>query len=141
MNGTVVFWIVIALFLGVLEAATVSLISIWGAVSALVCAVLSYFGAGMNITSAVFIIVTAVLLAFTRPLVKHRLNAAAVPTNADRIIGAEAVVIKSISPNVKGQVDVGGTVWTAVSPCGEISEGEKVKVISIEGVKAVVEPL
>ena len=60
-------------------------------------------------------------------------------TNADRLIGREGVVIVPFnSTEGKGQVKVDGQIWSAKS--GEdYTEGTKVTVKAIEGVKLVVE--
>ncbi len=63
-----------------------------------------------------------------------------VKTNADRYIGKLAVVTEEISNiDAKGQVKVDNQIWSARSQNGEtISEGTKVNVLRIEGVKLIV---
>ena len=56
----------------------------------------------------------------------------------DGEIGKIGDVTKKISPNKYGEVKVFDSVWTAKSD-KEIKVGEKVKVLSIEGVKLIVE--
>ena len=87
-----------------------------------------------------FVFVSAILLIFTKPLVKRKLDAKKIPTNADRVIGAEAVVTQEIDPlNGSGLVKVFGQVWSAKSEDEtEIAVGEKVTVKQIQGVKLVV---
>lgn len=66
-----------------------------------------------------------------------------VSTNADRIIGEEARVIKEILPLKKaGQIEVLGQIWSAIAEDGQssIPEGATVRVLAIHGVKAVVRP-
>lgn len=138
MNQLVVFWLAAAVVFGLLEIVTAPLISIWFCGGALVAALTSVFADSLWISAIVFVVVSALLLAFTRPLVKNKISPKAQPTNADRIIGQPAVVIQHIDPvENKGQIKVGGQVWSAKSDCA-IDEGEKVTVMSIEGVKAVV---
>ena len=63
------------------------------------------------------------------------------PTNADRVLGHEGIVIKTIDPmDGKGQIKVLGQVWSAKAD-KVIEEGSKVKVLSMEGVKLIVEEL
>ena len=79
-------------------------------------------------------------LYFTRPLVKKYVNSRSQPTNADMVIGKEALVTEAID-NVEsaGAVAVGGKVWTARSENGEpIEVGSIVTVLRIEGVKLIV---
>lgn len=139
MNESVIFWLILAVVLGIVESATFSLVSIWGAVSALICALISGLSKETDWIPFLFVAITVILIILTRPLSKRLLNDKAVATNADRVIGSKADVIKKISSNSPGQVSVMGQVWTALSEDGtEISEGMKVVVISIEGVKVIV---
>ena len=59
------------------------------------------------------------------------------PTNADRVVGKEAVVTETVD-NLRGQglVSVGGNVWTARSENDLVlPEGSRVTILRIEGVK------
>ena len=142
MNEAVIFWLILAVILFAVEAATLSLVSIWAALAALVCAVIAFVGVSNYWVSVCFVLLTASLLISTRPFVKKYLNSRVVPTNADRIIGLEAEVVKSIGKNATGQINVRGTIWTAASlNSEEIKEGTRVIIISIEGVKAIVKEI
>lgn len=142
MNDGVIFWLIIAVVLGMIEAATVNLVTVWAAIAALAAAVCAAFGVGGYALFAVFVVVTAVLLILTRPLAKRIMLKKTVPTNADRIIGAEGIVTERIETlENKGQIKVMGQVWSAKSADDEVIEvGDTVTVISLEGVKAVVAP-
>ena len=138
MNQLVTFWLIAAVVFGIVELITAPLICVWFCGGALVAALVGYFTNSMWISTAIFVLVSALLLAFTRPLVKNKIAPKVQPTNADRIIGKEAVVILGIDPvENKGQIKVDGQVWCAKSDRA-IDEGERVTVSSIEGVKAVV---
>ncbi len=140
MNTLTVVWLIVAVVLGVVEASTVNLITLWFAVSALVAALIAAFGAGVGVQITVFIVVSAILVVATRPLAKRFLNRKIVATNADRIISAQGVVVEEIN-SVKGigQVKVMGQVWSAKSANGDnIADGTDVKVVALEGVKVVV---
>lgn len=54
-----------------------------------------------------------------------------------QIVGKTGVVRKAIKPGSEGVVLVGSELWTAVSE-EELGEGERVKVVSVEGFKLVV---
>lgn len=138
MSQLVMFWLFAAVVLGVIELVTAPLICIWLCGGALVAALAGFFTQSVWVSLLAFVVVSALMLAFTRPLVKSKLTPKVQPTNADRIIGKEGVVIVGIdSVENKGQIKVDGQVWSAKSDC-PIDEGEKVTVSSIEGVKAVV---
>ncbi len=139
----IVLWgAAVAVFLAV-ELATVGLTSIWfalGSAAALVCALL---GAALWLQIACFIAVSAAALALTRPLAKKFINSRTQPTNADRVVGAEALVRERID-NLEetGAVAVDGKVWTARSAGGGVIEpGVIVTVERIDGVKLIVAPV
>ena len=80
-------WLGAAVLFGVVEALTAGLVSIWfvaGAAAALIGALL---GAGTGVQVALFLAVSALALAVTRPLLRKITAAKAVPTNADRVLG------------------------------------------------------
>ena len=91
----------------------------------------------------VFVAVSAVLLVLTAPLSRKFRNQKKTSTNADRLLEQEGVVLRRIAPiENKGQIKVMGQVWSASGQNGEpIDDGEKVKVVSIEGVHAIVKKL
>ena len=77
-----------------------------------------------------------------RPLAQHYVNDRKVATNADRVIGREAVVTEDID-NIqgKGRVSISGADWTARAEDDRpIPAGSTVRVLRIEGVKVIVAP-
>ena len=61
------------------------------------------------------------------------------PTNSDRLIGKNAMVVKKITPEEKGRVSVEGLTWLA--RCKEdVRPGREVKILNIEGATLIVEP-
>lgn len=138
MNQLVTIWLAAAVAFGVLELITAPLVCIWFCGGALAAALTSVFTQSVFITATVFVVVSALLLVFTRPLIKSRISPKIQPTNADRIIGKEAIVVEAIDPiENKGQIKVDGQVWSAKCEY-PLKMGEKVIISSIEGVKAVV---
>ena len=119
------------------EAATVNLVSIWfigGSVAGLVCAIL---GAPTLLQFAVFILVSALLLALLRPLLKKYLRVKPTKTNADRLVGQEALVTEQID-NLRetGAIRINGVLWTAKSADDtQIPIGTRVVIERIEGAK------
>ena len=89
-----------------------------------------------------FIVVSIVLLLVTRPLAVKYFNKDRVRTNAESLIGSQAIVISEID-NLQGvgQVTVGGQEWSAKSKDSQhkFKVGEVVEVIEIQGVKLIVE--
>ncbi len=140
MNNEAIIWLIAAVVLGVIEASTVNLITLWFAVSALIVTIIASFGAGMGVQITVFIVVSAILVVSTRPLARRFLNRKTIATNADRIISAKGVTIEEInSLKGTGQVKVMGQVWSAKTVNGEnIADGTPVTIVALEGVKVVV---
>lgn len=136
-------WLAAIIFFGILEALTAGLLSIWFVAGSLVALIAATMGASLSVQMAVFILVSAIALAATRPLVKRYLNGSIIPTNADRVLGERARVTETIdNENATGAVYVDGKTWTARSTDGSvIPEGEQVQIETIEGVKLFVKIL
>ena len=134
------FWIIAMVVFLVIEAVTVGIVSIWFAIGALFAMVTAMLGADLWVQITVFIIVSAVALYFTRPLVKKYVNNKVEPTNADMLIGKECRVVETIDNlSGTGAVYIDGKTWTARSVDEEIiREGQLVKAERIEGVKLIV---
>ena len=89
-SNPVIFWLIVAIAAGVIEASTAGLFSVWFAIGALVTMAPAWLGASFNVQIAVFIAASAAALVFTRPFFKRVLHVGHTPTNADMLIGAEA---------------------------------------------------
>ena len=137
------FWFAAAAILVIVEIATLGLTTIWFAVGALVAGFLSLAKVHLVIQIIAFAAVAALLLLMTRPLAARYLNSQTKKTNADSLIGEICLVTTPIN-NLKaeGQAVVRGQEWTARSIDGSlIPEGAKVKIVSISGVKLMVETI
>ena len=135
------FWFAAAAILVIVEIATLGLTTIWFAVGALIAGFLSLAKVHIVIQIIVFAAVAALLLFMTRPLAAKYLNSQTKRTNADSLIGEICLVTVPIN-NLKaeGQAVVKGQEWTARSIDGSlIPEGTKVRIVSISGVKLMVE--
>ena len=135
-------WLAVAILFGILEAATLGLTSIWFALGALGAMVVAMFNGPVWLQTLVFVLISAVTLVLTRDIAKQFFNRSRQPTNADRIIGAEALVLEDVdNMHATGTVRAGGAVWTARSRDGTlIPKDSTVRVVDIDGVKAIVVP-
>ncbi len=134
------FWIVMLVAFVVIEASTAQLLTIWFAVGSLAALISQMLGADIWLQWLIFVAVSAIVVAATRPLVKKYARPKVQPTNADRCIGQTAVVTEDID-NVagKGAVKVNGIEWSARSESGKtIKTNETVTVAKIDGVKLIV---
>ncbi len=137
------FWAALTVILVIVEALTVQLVTIWFAVGSLAAVIANLAGANAIWQSIIFVAVSLVVLALTRPYVKKAIEKRAVPTNADRCIGMEAIVCEKIDNRAgQGQVKIGGITWTARSGNDSVIEPDEVVVVKkIEGVKVIVEKI
>ena len=134
------FWIIAMVVFLVIEAVTVGIVSVWFDIGALFAMVTAMLGANLWVQITVFLVVSAIALYFTRPLVKKFVNNKVEPTNADMLIGKECRVVETIDNlSGTGAVYVDGKTWTARTVDEEIiPEGQLVKAERIEGVKLIV---
>ena len=140
-NIPAIVWLVLLLAFAALEGITVGLTSIWFAAGALAALIAALLHGPLWLQIALFLAVSILCLLAVRPLARKYVNTQVQPTNADRVIGAEARVTEDID-NIqgKGAVSVGGIIWTARSDSDEvIPAGSLVRVLRIEGVKVFVE--
>ena len=142
--GESIFWLVALIVFAVGEAVTVGLTSVWFALGSLGALIVSGLGFGIWPQVIVFVVLSAVSMALIRPIAKKILAPHYAPTNADRVIGTTGLVTEEID-NIagKGLVNLSGQVWSARSSQtdGVIPAGREVKVLQIQGVKVIVEPL
>ena len=141
--GMPVFWLIAAIIFAVSEALTVGLVTIWFAGGALVALAAALLGVGIPVQVVLFFVVSVGLLVSTRKLFVNKLKTGKSKTNVDALIGEEAMVLTEIKPFAPGSIKLRGQEWTAVAKEDSltIESGKIVKVVAIEGVKAVVKPL
>lgn len=135
-----ILWLVLLIAFIFAEAATVSLVSSWFALGALVALLASALGAQLWLQVVLFFVVSGVCLVLLRPIIKKHFTPKLVKTNVDSVVGTKGYVTAAIDNlSATGQIKLGAMYWTARSTSGEpIPEGALVKVDRIEGVKAFV---
>lgn len=134
-----ILWIIAAAIFAIIEALTLGLVCIWFAGGAVGAAIAAMLGASPIVQVVVFLGVSIVLLALTRPIARKRLNDKTEKTNVDALIGQTGIVEEKITQYKTGQVKADGKVWTAACETGEIDEGTVVVIKSIKGVTITVE--
>lgn len=137
----VYIWLGVLVAAVVLEIATTQIVSIWFAIGALASLIATLAGVEqLWIQIVIFVLVSAIAVVATRPIVKRIVNKKAEPTNADMVIGKTGIVtekIDNLAPS--GMIKAGGQVWTARSADNSvIEENERVIVKEISGVKLIV---
>ena len=136
----IVVWLAVLILALIIEAETAEFVSIWfsiGAVPSLICAA---FKVEIYIQILVFVIVSAILVLATRPLVKKMTNRSESKTNADRLVGMIAEVTKEIPVGGKGEVLVDFQKWGAITQRNTLIPMNRPVVIkSIVGNKLIVD--
>lgn len=136
-----ILWAVVFVICLVAEIISLGLSTIWFAGGALIAFLIGLIGAPIWLQVLLFIVISALLLAFTRPIVVKHLNNKTVKTNVDSVVGQHGVVIENIDNyGAQGLVDINGMEWSAraVNDYDQLVKGDKVVVQKIEGVKAFV---
>jgi len=141
MNLTTI-WLIVFVACIVIEIISMGLTTIWFAGGALVAAIGAAFSVPLWVQIILFIIVSFVLLYFTRPIAVKYFNKDRVKTNAESLVGKQAIVISEID-NLQGigQVTVEGKEWTARTTEDNVTlpVGSVVIIKAISGVKLMVE--
>jgi membrane protein implicated in regulation of membrane protease activity len=139
-----ILWLIALIVFALAEAATpTALVTIWFAIGSLVSLILSFFVRNLGVQLVVFLVVSCLCFALVRPLARKYFTPKTTATNADALIGQEALVTEAIDNlSGKGQVKLCGTVWSARSEDdAPIEATTKVTVLRIEGVKLIVRPI
>ena len=142
MGEMTILWIIVLIAAIGIEAATMGLTTIWFAGGALVAICIERLNGGIYLQVIAFLVVSLVVMYFTRPLAVKYFNKERQKTNADGLLGKQAVVTGRIH-NLEGvgKAVVSGQEWSARSleDAQIFEEGEIVKIVKIVGVKLIVE--
>lgn len=140
INNLPWFWFALTVIFTLIEIFTVGLTTIWFAIGSLVM----IFIANTKITFwsqiLIFLILSLLLIIFTRPFVIKKLKIGNTKTNINSLIGSSCIVIKEITPIEKGEVKIFGNIWNAKSIDNKsIHKDKTCKVVNIEGTTLVVQ--
>ena len=136
-----IVWLIILALCLLVEIATLGLVTIWFAGGALVTFFVAMATDSLLIQMLVFLVVSLLLLFFTRPIAKKFYNSKRTKTNVESVIGEQCKVTETIDNfNGTGTVLLNGLEWTARSKNEAVIEaGARVKVCAVDGVKVIVE--
>jgi len=143
MDITTTFvWLALLVIFLLIELVTVGLTSIWLAGGALAGLLVDIAGPGLPWQIAAALIVTVVLLIFTRPFAVKHINRNHERTNYEGIIGKVIRISETVDNiNQTGMAVLNGSEWTVRSVSDDIilEPGTIAKVVRISGVKLIVE--
>ncbi len=139
LNNLPWFWLSMVIIFTVIEVFTAGLTTIWFAIGSVPMIFLSYLPIPFLYQVLLMLVISIVLLIFTRPFAVKKLNANKEKTNVEALIGKSALVTKKITKFEKGEVKIDGKIWTAKSVSEEdLEEGTECLLQNIEGVTAIV---
>lgn len=136
-----IYWLAIFVILLIIEIVTMGLTTIWFAGGALAAMAAGLIGFGTGIQILVFLVVSVLLLVLTRPIAVKYFNQERQKTNAESLIGQQALVLEDIDTlQAAGLVEVRGQEWSAKTdePKGKIAKNKVVVIEGIQGVKLIV---
>ncbi len=135
-----IIWFVFAAIFIVGEILTAGFFLLWFGIGAAIAGVLAILGFNAGWQWGAFIVVSGILFAISRRFAERFTKKQPPGIGADRFIGEVGVVLEEID-NIKntGRVRIEKEEWRADSATGEIiKEGEKVKVVRMDGTHVVV---
>lgn len=135
-------WLGLMVLFLFLEGASVAVVSVWFAIGALAAMITAWLGGELWLQIVLFAVVSGVMLALLRPVLKRFFTPKIEKTNVDSVIGAVGLVTEEIDNlTAQGRVKIGGMYWSARSTTGAgLSVDTKIKVDRVEGVKVFVSP-
>lgn len=112
-------WLLVSLVIGVVEVSTLTFVLLWIAVAGILTSLLSALTIHVGLTVQVlfFVIISAVLIAVTRPLVKKWRNhkADGYDPLPHRLVGKMGVVVADATTTKNAVIRVDGEMWSAES--------------------------
>lgn len=142
MGIDAILWLIAIVCLIGFEIATMGLYTIWFAGGSVVAFIFAWLGLGFWPQIISFLVVSGLLLFFTRPVLQKKLQIGKVATNADRLVGQKVKVIETIdNNNGTGRVIINGQEWMArAKNPQDVYEVDTFTVVrEISGVKLIVE--
>ena len=136
-----IMWLIICIILVIVEVTTLNLTTIWFAIGGFIAYLTGFVGAGFWGQFFVFVIVSLIMLFFTRPVARRYLNKGRVKTNAESLVGQIPKTTSCLNNREGfGSAVINGQEWSAISSDDKIiiEEGEDVEILEVRGVKLVV---
>jgi len=134
-----IFWLVLGIGLIIAEVFTLGFVLFWFGIGAIAAAFVGFLGGGLLLQFMAFAIVSVSLTAMSRTILakyfSHR-DEDVVKMGVDSLPGQIGTVTSASKGALReGAVKVYGSTWTAFPVDGEteLTEGEKVEVVSVKG--------
>lgn len=142
------YWLIIGILLSAFEIITPGFVIICFGISALIVSLLAFLGvSNLTVQVIIFSVLSLLFTVLSRTIFKKYLmknsNSNKIQSSLEKLIGSHGVVIESINNDIStGRVMVNSENWAARSVDNSIIEkNSKIKVIKIDGIKLIVEPV
>jgi len=132
-------WIIIGVVLAALEMVVPGFVVLWFGVAGIVTGILAFFISNVYAQLGIFIGLSGILVVASQVISRRITKPEPEPVGANRLVGVEGIVLRSITPNEMGRVKVLGEEWRAEAKTA-IEPGTRVKIVQVEGTHLVVEP-
>ena len=136
-------WLMSTVLFGIVEILSVHLLAMWFAIGSFVAMILALLGVPIEYQLIVAILVSVLLLRYTRPIVARAVKVERKKTGIEQYVG-KAVLVKVPINNLLGEgiVKVGGEEWPVLSvDDSEIQAGCQVEILEIKGIKLIVKKI
>ena len=133
-------WLGIICVSALIEVFSWDMTSIWITCGGIVALIIYAFVPDILLAQIIpFIVISALLIIFIRPIVKKTIDKKTVKTNTSSLVGSVHSLLTDIKADKLGTIKVNDVIWSVESDNGdEISAGEKVEICDIKGNKFVV---
>jgi len=132
-------WLIIGVICVIVEIFDPAVFFISFGIAGLITSPLSTLGIPVWSQILIFGILSFVVFLFMRKVYEKLFQKEKTETNVYALVGKQGIVITGIPQDGRGEVKVGGEIWTAIAKDNlEINNTEKVTVLSIEGNKLIV---
>lgn len=142
----VVFWVALAVIFAIGEFMTISFFLLPFSIGSIAALIAHLLGAELWLQIVVFLLVASVLIPALRPFARRvTKNAPPQTSGINRLIGKEALVLKSIHAETgEGACVIEGERWLATTQephTDVLSEGDRAIVVGVSGTRVVLVPV
>ena len=136
------FWLSLMVIFVVIEAFTMALTTVWAALASIPMIFISRTGLPFRWQFLIFVVLTIVLIVFTRPFAVKKLKLGQDKMNVSSMLGQEVLVVSAIQAFKKGEAKAkNGTIWTVSSEgSSEIPENTVCIVTEVQGNTLTIKP-
>ena len=131
LNFSSWIWLGVLVVCIIIEAMTMSLTTIWGAISSIPLIFIARTSLPFPWQILIFAVLTVVLIIFTRPFAIKKLKNGKEKTNVCTMVGEEVLVTKAVTQFNKGEVKAkNGVIWSAEAKDNKTCQIDKVCVVT-----------